>query len=78
MIFPITEMLNIINPMCEIKRVKLYPQDIIVIESPTALPHEAFEHIKKSFEKLQFKNKVIILEDGLKMKIISPQKEETK
>lgn len=48
---------------------KVQPEDVIVLECEQAMPFQVMEHIKRMAEQVWPGRKVIVLCDGLKMRI---------
>ena len=55
----------------EIKKVKLDPPDIIVLRIKDYLSLEAHKNMKACLESAGFKNKIMILEGGIDMSILT-------
>lgn len=56
-----------------IERLALKPGEVIVIFSKMTLPKQHIDAIEKTFVQLFPNNKVVILEDELDLKIVSPE-----
>jgi len=61
---------------CEIMKLTLKPDDIIILSYPVALSGEASEHIQAIMQgvldRCRLDNEIIILEEGLKLGILCP------
>jgi len=52
---------------------KVEPDDVIVIEAPCSLSHEQCERIRDRVQQVWPGRKVVVLSDGLQMKIAKAQ-----
>lgn len=50
---------------------QIKPDDVIVMECDDYLPHEALQRIKESTEQIWPGRKVLVLEKGLRMKVVA-------
>ncbi|WP_232629143.1 hypothetical protein [Methylobacterium sp. Leaf118] len=61
----------------DVRRLRLEPSDLVVITIPQALNREQFEVVHqlatKAFDHLSFKPRVLVLDDGADLKVVSAE-----